>query len=171
MVTDEERIAQIQARQAKANANAKAQILRLRGKIRLRQRREDTRRKILVGAMHIDGIARGKYPLEALMTDIDGYLVRPADRNLFGLQARYEEDAEVSSVEIFRAALFRPGSRTRETRRKALVGALQLDKVERGELPASLLRLMMSIFLKNDRDRALFDLEPLPDLDVGNQAD
>jgi len=50
-----------------------------------RQRREDTRRKILVGALVLTQVERGDYPKEKLLQTLDQYLTRPEDRALFGL--------------------------------------------------------------------------------------
>ena len=49
-------------------------------------------------------------------------------------------------------------SRREETRRKILVGAVVLARVEHGELEESLLRDWLDGALERDEDRALFDL-------------
>jgi hypothetical protein len=50
-----------------------------------RERREDTRRKILVGALILTQVERGDYPKEKLHKALDQYLTRPDDKALFGL--------------------------------------------------------------------------------------
>ncbi|MCX7205666.1 MAG: mobilization protein [Proteobacteria bacterium] len=50
--------------------------------------------------------------------------------------------------------------RAKDTRRKILVGAAILAKVERGEWPRDKLLAMMDATLNRNDDRALFDLEP-----------
>lgn len=50
--------------------------------------------------------------------------------------------------------------RAKDTRRKILVGAAILAKVERGEWPKDKLLAMMDATLSRNDDRALFDLEP-----------
>jgi hypothetical protein len=52
--------------------------------------------------------------------------------------------------------------RSDDTRRKVLVGAVVLARIERGEWPADKLREMLDKALTRDDDRALFDLQPLP---------
>ena len=70
------------------------QKLELEGKIKLmeaqnneKQRKEDTRRKILAGAFVLN-----KYEQEGSMqifiTELDHFLFKPGDRALFGLQPR-----------------------------------------------------------------------------------
>lgn len=51
--------------------------------------------------------------------------------------------------------------RSDDTRRKVLVGAVVLARVERGEWPADKLQEMLDKALTRDDDRALFDLQPL----------
>ena len=48
--------------------------------------------------------------------------------------------------------------RSEDTRRKILVGALILARVERGEWPQEKLLAMLDAALTRDDDRALFDL-------------
>lgn len=52
--------------------------------------------------------------------------------------------------------------RKRDTRRKVLVGAAVLAKVESGEWPADRLTAMLNSYLTRDDDRELFDLPALP---------
>jgi hypothetical protein len=52
--------------------------------------------------------------------------------------------------------------RSEETRRKILVGAVVLAKVERGEWPKERLRELMDQALTRADDRALFGLLPVP---------
>lgn len=50
-----------------------------------RERREDTRRKILVGAIVLTKIEQGAFDRAQLMHWLEGALVRDDDRRLFGL--------------------------------------------------------------------------------------
>lgn len=50
-----------------------------------------------------------------------------------------------------------------DTRRKVLVGAAVLYRVEAGKWPEAELQAMMNAFLVRNDDRQLFDLPPLPD--------
>ena len=51
-------------------------------------------------------------------------------------------------------------ARKRDTHRKILIGAMVLDRVQRGELSLQRFRADMDKFLEKDRDRAVFDLPP-----------
>jgi hypothetical protein len=71
--TPQQLMAEAEAKLAKASVRAAKQ-----------QRQDDLRRKILVGAFilsRVDGTAAE----ETLRAQLDGYLTRPDDRNLFGL--------------------------------------------------------------------------------------
>lgn len=52
-----------------------------------RERRDDTRRKILVGALILAQVERGDYPRERLRKALNDFLTRPGDRALFSLDA------------------------------------------------------------------------------------
>lgn len=51
--------------------------------------------------------------------------------------------------------------RTKDTRRKILIGGAILAKVKRGEWHQSQLNDLLNAELKSDRDRELFDLPPM----------
>lgn len=53
--------------------------------------------------------------------------------------------------------------RKKDTRRKILLGGIILAKVKRGEWPQAKLVELLDRELKEERDRALFDLPPLPE--------
>lgn len=64
----------------------------LREQIRLEQNKQkcqerkiDTRRKILVGALVLEWVRQGQWKEEDLLRALDGFLVREHDRALFGL--------------------------------------------------------------------------------------
>jgi hypothetical protein len=59
-------------------------------------------------------------------------------------------------------------ARKRDTRRKILIGAAVLDKVNKGEWPEERLRALLDNFLDKPIDRALFGLSPR--LNGGNSA-
>lgn len=50
-----------------------------------RQRKEETRRKILIGASILEEVDEGKFPKEKLQKILDSRLKRPGDRQLFDL--------------------------------------------------------------------------------------
>jgi len=52
----------------------------------VRERKADTRRKILVGALVTAKIERGEFSGDTLRKWLDGFLTRPEDRSLFGLE-------------------------------------------------------------------------------------
>lgn len=52
-----------------------------------RERRDDTRRKILVGALVLTQVENGDYARERLRKALDTFLTRPGDRALFELDS------------------------------------------------------------------------------------
>lgn len=61
------------------------QVARARAADKKRQRSEDTRRKILVGAVILAKVEHGEWPKERLRELMDKALTRADDRALFGL--------------------------------------------------------------------------------------
>lgn len=74
----EERLKQLKVRQQRVEARRRALSSR-------QARRDDTRRKILVGAVVLARIERGEWDEATLRSWLDGGLVRMEDRKLFGL--------------------------------------------------------------------------------------
>jgi len=72
------------AKLEKKQAQLQAQIQNLKARERSKQEREETRRKILIGAYTLDK-ARESGTFEKLVAALDGYLTRDSDRKLFGL--------------------------------------------------------------------------------------
>ena len=73
-----------------------ARIKQEQNKLRASERRIDTRRKILVGAAVLEWEKRDKEFSPRLMTELRRFLVRDADRELFGLpplQKKEKSDA------------------------------------------------------------------------------
>ena len=166
-----ERIEKMTERRDEAYAAANDRIARAKARLRKKRRSDDTRRKVLVGAMHLDGIKRGKYSHEATLRDLAVFLIRPVDRELFGLPAPQPDDGAVEQViKAAGVALLRKGDRAQDTRRKILIGAMLLQKVSRNVIPKSLMRIMMDRFLTSQVDRSLFDLPPPPDDSDSDQA-
>ncbi len=62
----------------------KAQKTAEEARLKAKQRKDDTRRKILVGAYYLDKAER-KNKMDELINTIDPYLKRKKDRKLFGL--------------------------------------------------------------------------------------
>ena len=76
-------------------AQLKAQIQQAKAAERALEKKRDTRRKILVGAAVMARVERGEWPEADLRLMMDGFLSRPNERELFGLDG--DGDAEGSS--------------------------------------------------------------------------
>ncbi|HHR1287494.1 TPA: mobilization protein [Legionella pneumophila] len=70
-----------------------AQIQKLEALQKARARKQDTRRKILIGAFFIDK-ATEEGALDALFQQLDGYLKRNSDRELFGMEELHKKESE-----------------------------------------------------------------------------
>ena len=62
-----------------------AQIAKERNKHTQQQRKEDTRRKILLGALMMEMIKKGELDEKKIRKKLDGYLTKDIDRKLFDL--------------------------------------------------------------------------------------
>ncbi len=60
-----------------------AEIQKVRARQSAQKRKEDTRRKILLGALVQEMMANGELDKEMIMKRLDGFLTRDIDRNLF----------------------------------------------------------------------------------------
>ena len=74
----QEKLRQLKEQKAKAERRARAAIKK-------QERAKDTRRKILLGAMMLEKIKRGDTDVNQIRADLDPFLKRNADRELFGL--------------------------------------------------------------------------------------
>jgi hypothetical protein len=74
----EEKLRQLKAREQAVDARRR--ILESR-----RKRKDDTRRKILVGAIVLAKVDQGEFPQDRLRAWLDAALTREDDRGLFGL--------------------------------------------------------------------------------------
>ncbi|MGH8143889.1 MAG: mobilization protein [Steroidobacteraceae bacterium] len=72
------KLRQLRAQQQRVVARRQTVLVR-------RTRREDTRRKILVGAVVLEKVETGEIPEATLHTWLKGALTRAEDRALFGL--------------------------------------------------------------------------------------
>ena len=82
--TDEERLAELEARRARLDG----QMQRIKAQQRERDRKEDTRRKVLAGAAVLAEAERTPEAQDRLMRLLDRFLERPKDRAVFGLPPR-----------------------------------------------------------------------------------
>ena len=79
-----DRIRQLEEQRARINA----EIQRVRGRESLEERKRETRRRILAGAMVLDRVARGDLSEKLFKADMDRFLEREQDRALFDLPPR-----------------------------------------------------------------------------------
>ncbi len=77
----EERLRELKAQQQRSSARQRTLTSR-------RERREDTRRKILLGAWVLSQVDRGAMSRESLWAGLDQFLIRSDDRALFELPLR-----------------------------------------------------------------------------------
>jgi len=96
----DDRIADLERRLKQAKALKQQQVARERAAEKKRQRSEETRRKILVGAVILAKVERGEWPQERLRELMDKALTRADDRALFGLPVPSETGTQTGpSVE------------------------------------------------------------------------
>ena len=80
----------------------KAQIQQAKAAERTLEKKRDTRRKILIGAAVMARVDNGEWPKADLEMMMDGFLTRPNERELFGLDAKADEsdtDAQAKAKE------------------------------------------------------------------------
>ena len=75
-------------------AQLKAQIQQAKAAERALEKKRDTRRKILIGAAVMARVERGEWPDADLRMMMDGFLSRPNERELFGLDESGEAVAD-----------------------------------------------------------------------------
>ena len=81
------------------------------------------------------------------------------EERIAALEAKLKkEKAKKQQIEARKRAAESKAKRSQDTRRKILVGAAILAKVERGEWPQDKLLALMDVSLARPDDRALFDL-------------
>lgn len=74
----EEKLKQLKAQKQLIEARKRAAAAKV-------NRAQDTRRKVLAGAMILEMMGRDEATRQRFMARLDGYLTRPDDRALFGL--------------------------------------------------------------------------------------
>ena len=87
-----DKLAQLERKQQQLQA----QIQNLKARERSKAEKEETRRKILVGAYTLDG-ARENGTYEKLVAALEGYLTRDSDRKLFGLADKPKSTTNVGA--------------------------------------------------------------------------
>ena len=86
-------------------AQLKAQIQQAKAAERTLEKKRDTRRKILVGAAVMARVDSGRWPKEDLLEMMDGFLSRPNERELFGLDGGDEGDAALGQPQVEQQAV------------------------------------------------------------------
>lgn len=80
--TPNEKIEELQAAKAKIQARIQTE----KSKLRKKQRKEDARKKIIIGAVVMAHAEHDDIFAEKLLTLLDEHTLRPADRELLGLE-------------------------------------------------------------------------------------
>lgn len=83
-----------------------AQIQKIRNRESEQQRKEDTRRKILLGALMMELMEKGELDRDKIMARLDGFLTREIDRKLFDLPVvakKVEESEQKEKIEPTKA--------------------------------------------------------------------
>ena len=84
------------------------------------------------------------------------------DERIAGMEEKLKQlRTRQQRIEARKRVLLSQRARAADTRRKILVGAIVLAKVEQGELDAGQLRRWLDQALTRLDDRALFDLPPV----------
>lgn len=82
-----ERLKQLKAQKQAVQAREKAKQKAL-------ERKNDTRRKILIGAMYLNRMENDEHAKQQILASLDNYLTANRDRELFGLALRPEPEQE-----------------------------------------------------------------------------
>jgi hypothetical protein len=88
MPTLDERIDTLEAKLRVLKVRQTRREARRRARDKEQLRRDDTRRKILVGALLLARVEQGRFPEHELVAWLDDALTRDEDRKLFGLSPR-----------------------------------------------------------------------------------
>ena len=80
-------------------ARINAEIQRVKAREHQAERKRETRRKILAGAMVLDRVERGELTEKLFLDDMDRFLERDRDRELFGLPPRSASTADTEGEE------------------------------------------------------------------------
>ena len=93
MPTIEDTIAALEAKLKQAKNKKQLIEARKRAVVQKFERRQDTRRKVLVGAVILARVERGEWPEDKLHALLDKHLTRADDRALFDLPDAAKEQA------------------------------------------------------------------------------
>ena len=117
-------------------AQLKAQIQQAKAAERTLEKKRDTRRKILVGAAVMARVDSGRWPKEDLLEMMDGFLSRPNERELFGLDGGDELTVESPVEDQAALGKGRSAKPTKPVAKKqtASVGSSKAEKGAGGRL-------------------------------------
>lgn len=85
-ISAEDKLKRLEEKQAKL----RSEIQQAKAKISNEKRKQETKKKILIGAMILSKVADGEWPEERLKSAMDKYLEKNSDRELFDLQALHK---------------------------------------------------------------------------------
>lgn len=88
MPTLDERIDTLEAKLKVLKVRQTRRQARRRARDKEQLRRDDTRRKILVGALLLARVEQGRFPKDELLAWLEDALTRDEDRQLFGLSTK-----------------------------------------------------------------------------------
>lgn len=81
------------ARLEKQKAEAERKIRELRQAEKAQARKDDNRRKVLIGAMMLEKVKQQRYSQAELLDEMNRFLTRDSERALFGLALNDNTDA------------------------------------------------------------------------------
>ncbi|NML19168.1 mobilization protein [Azohydromonas caseinilytica] len=99
MATIDERIAALETKLKQERAKKQKIEARLRSVEQKRKRAEDTRRKILAGALVLELMEQDQQTKQKFLARLDRYLIRADDRALFGLSDITAQSAPLGNSE------------------------------------------------------------------------
>lgn len=97
MAAEKDRLSRLEAQKQKLAEQAREverKIQAIRARQQAAERKKDTRRKVLVGAMFLEKVERGEYAKQTLLDALDKFLIRDEERALFDLPPRKENSYE-----------------------------------------------------------------------------
>jgi hypothetical protein len=90
----QKKLAALEVKRSQINAQIQAIKARENGQ----QRKDDTRRKVLIGSVVLKMLKTGEMPQERLNQLLDKHLETERDRKLFGLEQKQQEQKEPLTV-------------------------------------------------------------------------
>ena len=99
MAKRDQRISELEAKLRALKSEATRQKVRQRVVNARKERTQDTRRKILLGAWLMRQLERGEFSRDALMRALESYLERDEDRALFDLAPQSAASVRATSAD------------------------------------------------------------------------